>query len=77
MPFHDFMEDLVTAVIAEVFNTLSLCSVKCYTTLKQSVIALSPFHCDSSIVGGRTVTSEYSVLPYGGKRRYFHVFLCL
>jgi len=25
VPLHGFMEDLVTAVIAEVFNTLSFC----------------------------------------------------
>ena len=42
---HGLMEDLVTAVIAEVFIT----NVRQHW--KWSVITLLPFHCDSSIIG--------------------------
>ena len=71
------LEDLVTAVIVEVVNTLSFCfkrSVKCYTTLKTK---RNRFHLftvtnqSESIVGERTVMSGHSVFPYGGKKRYF------
>ena len=73
-PLHSFAEDLVIALIAEVFNSLSFTlkhSLKCQTTLKTSLIALSPFHCDQSILGGHAVTSEQPVFPHSDKSRYF------
>ena len=69
-----FMEDLKTAVIAEVFNTLSFC-LKCsvkWTTLKTKrnhPFAFSLWLIDP--VGVRTVMSGFSVFPYSGKKRYF------
>jgi len=74
-PLRGFMEDLVTAVIAEVFNMLSFClnrSVNCYTTLNMKrdhrSFAFSPWLIDPR---GCTVTSGFSVIPYSGKKILF------
>jgi len=73
-PLRGFMETLVTAVIAEVLNTLSFClkpSAKCQTTLKTkrnrpftfSLWLIDPEAC--------AATSGFSVFPYRDKKRYF------
>ena len=61
---HGFMEDLISAVIAEVFIMLSFCSQDSVkkTTLKiKHVMVLFPFHCDSSIMGALTVMSKLHI----------------
>jgi len=60
VPRLGFMEDLVTAVIAEVFLKLILCLKR---FVKRQTPAHSPFHCDSSIVGACAVKSEFSIFP--------------
>ena len=67
-PLCGFMEDVVTVV----YNMLSFClkrSVRQHW--KQSVIALSPFHCDLLILRVHAVMSRFSIFPYRGKKRYF------
>ena len=67
-----FMEDLVTAVIAEVFNTLSFWlnrSVNCYTTLITKCNCSFAFSLWLIGPGGAcTVTIVFSVFPYSGKK---------
>ena len=63
---------VVTTAISEVFNMLTLHSVKHLITLKMKCNHLFAFHCDSSIMGAR---AEYFALPYGGKKRDFSCFL--
>ena len=67
------MEDLIIAVIAEVFKMLSFClkrSVKCQATLNME--RNCPFAFSLLLInpGEHTVTSGFSVFPYSGKR-YF------
>ena len=61
-PLHGFMEDLVIAVIAEVFNMLSFCfkhSVKYWTTLKTKRNRPLPF-----TVTNRSWAHELSQVTY-------------
>ena len=69
-PLCDFMEDLITVVIVEVFNMLSFClnnSIKCLTTLKTKHNCPSLWLIDSK---GARCHEWISVFPYRGKKSY-------
>jgi len=71
---HGFMEDLVTAVIAEVFNTLSLCSTKCWTAMKMKRNCPFAFSLWS---WGRTLSQVNILQCHMVARDTFHALLCL
>ena len=69
--FHGFVEDLVIALISEVFHFLSFClkhSVKCQTILKTK--RNHPFTVRNTENSLMTVR----VPPYSSKKRYFSCF---
>ena len=78
---YGFLEDFVIVLIAELFNMLSFwlkCSVECWTTLKTKhncPLAFLLWLIDPG--GTHAVTSEFSVLPYNGNKRYLSYLLCL
>ena len=77
-PLHSFMEELVSAVIAEVCITLSILLLKTFwITLKTKCINLLPFHCDSSMIGVHANHESIIHFSIVARRDTFHTFLCL